>query len=268
MSGLRQHGVKWLSASSINTYIASPAFWVYRYLYNQKSGPSAAMVRGIATETGVAFGLEHPDVSVEECIVKALAEYDEKLAMSNDPKFDSERKNIRGFVEYALAELRQYGVPTSSQEKVQIELPGVSVPFIGYTDFEYQDHGIVVDLKSTLRMPSSISDAHARQGAIYAAARGNYAMRFAYVKPRPSKGEDRACNVYEMTADDVRQRLHEVTEVARRIDRFLAISTDRDEIAGLLVPDFSSFYWNDEAEERGRTLFGLDMNAATKAIGE
>ena len=93
-------------------------------------------------------------------------------------------------------------------------------------------------------------------------------MRFAYVKPRPSKGDDRACNVFEMSAADVRQRLHEVTEVARRIDRFLAISKDRDEIAGLLVPDFSSFYWNDEAEERGRTLFGLDMNAADSAIGD
>ena len=268
MSGLRQHGVNWLSASSINTYIASPAYWVYQKLYNNKSGPSAAMVRGNATEAGVEFGLYNPDAPVEECIAKALAYYDEQLAMSNDPKFDAERKNIRGFVEYALAELRQYGVPTNSQQKIEVNLEGVSVPFIGFTDFEFHDHGIVVDLKSTLRMPSSISHAHGRQGALYATARGNFAMRFAYVKPRPSKGEDRACNVFEMSAADVRQRLHEVTEVARRIDRFLAISNDRDEIAGLLVPDFSSFYWNDEAEERGRTLFGLDMNAADSAIGD
>jgi hypothetical protein len=257
VSGFDDHGVRSLSASQINTYIASPAYWVLQKLFGARSEPNAAMVRGISAESGVVHGLFHQDASLDDCIAVALREFDEKLSMSNDPKFDLERNGIPGLIEHALAELKPYGVPSNAQERIEVKLPDVPVPFIGFTDVEYADHGIIVDLKTTLRMPSAISEYHARQGAIYAFAKSNYAMRFAYVKPKPSKGDTRACNVYEMTPDDVRMRLAEVVNVATRMERFLSLSKDKNELAALLVPDFTGFQWsNENTREQGRKLFG------------
>ena len=39
---------------------------------------------------------------------------------------------------------------------------------------------------------------HARQGAVYARAHGNYGMRFAYVKPSAGKRDGRAVVVNEL----------------------------------------------------------------------
>jgi hypothetical protein len=39
---------------------------------------------------------------------------------------------------------------------------------VGYFDYEWQQHGIIVDLKTTEKLPSSIKIPHARQVALYA----------------------------------------------------------------------------------------------------
>ena len=258
MSGLKDYGIKHLSPSAINQYATDPAHYVLQRLFNAKSDASAAMFRGIASETGIVHGLYHPKARIQECVDLALKEYDEKLSFSNDPKYESERANIPGFIKYGLLELRQYGVPTSAQERVEIKLPDVPVPVIGFTDLVYEEHGIVIDIKTSLRMPSAISDEHARQGAVYSHAKGNHAMRFAYCKPKPSKGEARACNVYEMTAEHIAQSLSEVREIALRMDRFLSLSKDKEELAALLVPHFKGYLWsNPQIREAGRTLYGF-----------
>ena len=257
MSGLRHWGLDWLSPSQLTTYRTGPAYWFLQKGCGVRSEPNAAMVRGNAAESGICHGLFNPEATVEDCQALAIKEYDEKLRFSNDPKFESERNNLPGLVEYGLKELRQYGIPSSAQENIKISLPDVPVPIIGRTDLVYDDHGLVIDIKTTLRMPSKISDNHALQGAIYAHAKSNYSMRFAYVKPKPSKGEDRACNVYEMSADEVRERLNEAREIALRMDRFLSLSKDKDELAALLVPDYSGYQWgNENIREEGRKLFG------------
>jgi hypothetical protein len=68
-------------------------------------------------------------------------------------------------------------------------------------------------------------------------------MRMAYVKP--SAGRDgRAVAVYEMSADEVRTHLAALRQIALRLERFLAVSSDPAELAGLLVPDYDAFWWN------------------------
>ena len=258
MSGFAKHGVRSLSASQINTYISDPAYWVMQKLMGVRSEANAAMIRGIASESGIVHGLFNPDAPLADCVDLALREFDEKLALSNDPKYDKERAGIPGLIEYALLELRQYGVPSSAQDRIEIVLEDIPIPFIGFTDLIYDEHGLIIDIKTTLRMPSEISEYHARQGAIYANAKSNYAMRFAYVKPKPSKGDTRACNVYEMSTDDCQTYLTQVREVALRMDRFLSISDVREELAALLGPDFSGFQWsNPNVREQGRMLYGF-----------
>ena len=76
----------------------------------------------------------------------------------------------------------------------------------------FRDHGLIVDLKTTERLPSAISISRPA-GRRLAKAHGNYGMRFAYVKPGAGKKDGRAVVVYEMSADDVRpapDALHQI----------------------------------------------------------
>ena len=103
-----------------------------------------------------------------------------------------------------------------------------------------------------------ISNGHGRQGAVYAKAHGNYGMRFAYVKPVAGRKDGRAVVVYEMSADDVRRHLDALRRIALRLGRFLALSTDAHELAGLLVPNYDAFYWtNPITRANGAAVFGF-----------
>lgn len=83
-------------------------------------------------------------------------------------------------------------------------------------------------------------------------------MRFAYVKPSAGKTDGRAVAVYEMSGDDVRRHLEALRQIAIRLERFLALSADAEELAGLLVPNYDAFYWNNATTRaNGAQVFGF-----------
>lgn len=252
MNAFEQHGITHLSASSINLYAAEPAMWVMQYLFGHRSPPGAAMARGSASEVGIEHGLFNPDAMLDECTALALKDFDRRTALSGDPNKDKERDAIPGIVATALAELRQYGIPSrpddGRQHKIEVRLEGIPVPCVGYLDFDYPQHGITVDLKTQLRLASSISTGHARQGAIYSKAKGNHQMRFAYCTPKK-------IGVYVL--EDPATHLMAVENIARRMGRFLSISTDKHELAGIVAPDYESFYYNERsARAASKELYG------------
>jgi hypothetical protein len=209
-------------------------------------------------EHGVHLGLSNPRLSMEECVAAAEREFIRETALSADPRREEERKKLAGWVRGAIDELRRYGAPDGYQERIEIRLDDVPVPLIGYIDWRFSDHGLIVDLKTTERFPSQIGDAHGRQGAVYASAHGNFGMRFAYAKPAPGKTDKRQVTVYEMSGDDVRRHLSALRAIALSLGRFLSISNDARELAGLIVPDFDSFWWSDPAARAaGREVFGF-----------
>ena len=175
-----------------------------------------------------------------------------------DARREKERGSIAGYVVSALGELRQYGIPSGYQEQVEIYFEDVPVPLIGYPDWTFDDHGLLVDLKTTERLPPSISDAHGRQGAVYARARGNYGMRFAYAKRFAAKTGGRCVVVYELPAEDIRRHLEALRQIAIRLGRFLALSSDPHELAALLVPDFDHHWWtNPITRAHGAAVYGF-----------
>lgn len=258
MNAFQHYNIEHLSASSLNLYAAEPALWVIERLLGMKHGSSAVMARGKAVEAGVHLGLMQPHLSVEAAIGKAEQEYDREMALTPDDRREDERKNLAGYVTHALQELRQYGIPTGYQDKITVTLEGVPVPLIGYIDWRFDQHGIVVDLKTSERLPSSISNAHARQGAIYAHAHGNYGMRFCYAKPVAGKKDGKAVAVYEMSSDERSQHLNALRQIATRLHRFLSLSPDPHELAGLICPNYESFYWsNAQTRADGEKIFGF-----------
>jgi len=242
------HGIERHSPSSLNAYAAQPALYVLERIFGKRGPPSCAMHRGTAIETGIVHGLLHPDVTVKECQDIATAQFDQLAALSGDPKRDKEREAVPGIVEQGLIALLPYGVPDEVQLQVWHEIPGLKLPIMGFVDIGWTQHGIRLDIKSQLRLSSEISPAHNRQVGCYLHA-SNMAGRVAYLTPSKH-------GVYEV--ENPTQHMRDLIEIARRVERFLSLSTDPAELAALVVPDYSSFFWNDPiTRTHGRAVFGF-----------
>lgn len=243
-NAFERHGINHLSASSVNLFIAQPAMWCCSYLMKRRTPVGPAAHRGTAIEAGVEAGLFDPAMPVAECQRIANEKFHGLTRLSADARIEKERATIAPSVEIALAELRQYGVPEGTgedngrQHKISLTLPGIAIPVIGYLDFLFADHGIIVDLKTAARLPSEISPAHARQGAIYTKYGSNQQVRMAYVSPKGIK-------VY--VVEDVVAHIASFTQAAQAIERLLSLSDDSEKLTRCFAPDLSSFYWSDNS---------------------
>jgi hypothetical protein len=243
-----RHGLAHLSASQLNLYRASPALWVVEYLLRMRGSVGVAAHCGTAVEAGVAAGLLDPAMAVENCTAIAQKRYRELTLLSGDAKRDDKGAEIPGMVGHALEALRPYGVPSATQQRIEVRLDDVAVPVIGFKDFSFDAHGLDVDLKTSARLPSQMSPEHRVQGAIYFSASGNREQRFCYATK--AKG-----TVYLL--EEPHEALAQARRIALAMSRLLALSADAAEIAGLLVPDYSQFRWSAETRAAGRDLYGI-----------
>lgn len=257
-----KHGIDHLSASSVNLFIAQPALWCCSYLLGKRPAVGPAAHRGTAIECGVEEGLFDPGMPIGECQDRALAKFHSLTRLSADPRIEKERETISDSVAIALEELRQYGIPErpegGRQHKISYMIEGVPIPVWGYLDFEWPDHGIIVDLKSTARIPSQISDAHARQGAIYAGPGANHQVRFAYVSAKKIA-------VYAL--EEVDRHIASFVAGAQAIERLLSLSDDGEKLTRCFAPDLSSFYWGDaSARALAHEIWGPSPNDAPPVV--
>lgn len=248
IDGFALHKINRVSPSSLYIWTVQPSLWLVERLLNLKVPVGCAAHRGSAAEAGIALGLMDPDLSVRECQEHALKEYDRLTALSADPRRVKEREGIPGMVEIGLAELRQYGKPSGMQGMVEHRFDGLSVPIMGYYDFLFADHGVLVDLKTTLRLPSESSIQHCRQCALYVHGT-NTEARLAYTTPQK-------IGVYRV--ENPAQHVRDLENIARRLNKFLSLSPDPMELASLLTPDLDHFLWNNPiARNHAKTVFGL-----------
>lgn len=241
-NAFERHSIAHLSASHLNLFVAAPAMWAATYLMKKRTGVGPAAHRGTAIECGVEAGLFDPAMPVEAARDMAMAKYHTLTRLSADPRIEKEREMIAPAVEVALKELRQYGVPdrpeNGRQHKIEVMLPGVPVPVIGYLDLLFSQHGMVIDLKTTSRIPTEMSDAHCLQGGIYAHAKGNHQIRFAYVSGK---------KIAVYVLPDPAAQIARATRTAQAIERFLSLSDDSEALTRCFEPDMSSFYWSSES---------------------
>lgn len=237
------------SPSSLNLFCASPALFVLERVLMQRQPVGSPAHRGTAVEAGVALGLcEAADTA--SCVAEAFRRYDTESALSSDPRREEYRKAIPDMVTLALDELRPYGKPSSVQGFVEWRPDGLASPIVGYYDFLWADHGIVVDLKTTGALPSQIKTAHARQVALYASAiSDNIDARLTYVTPKKRA-------TYRL--ENVREHRAALHKIALTVERFLALSDDPAFFATIVAPDLESFYWTDAgARQAAFELWGF-----------
>lgn len=239
---------------SANTLKMPVDAWVLKEL-NFKDGMNAAMAAGIASEDGVKEGLLDHKRPISQCVALAHAKFDRLTAMKaiSEESKSSRRKHIEGMVTHAINALRPYGTPVfpaEGQQKVSLQLDGCKQSHIGYLDFLYPDHGLIVDLKTTLRLPTAgVADAHRWQGGIYGTALSNHEMRFAYVSGKE-------CRIFRQ--EDVPQAIEEVRRATIALEKFMQLFDSYEEMAQHIVPDYSSFYMSSPAmRAAGKQVFGF-----------
>lgn len=235
MNPFEIHGLQHLSPSACNLFVSSPAMFVMEKLMKKRSPVGAAAHRGTAVEDGIAAALN--GAPIDEAVQVACRRFSVLTALSSDPRREKEEAAIPEMVRVGFGELAPYGQPTSMQGKIEYKVDGLAVPMIGFYDFEWENHGILLDLKTTHALPSKISTNHARQVALYIAARrANSDARLCYVTPKKSA-------VYHL--ENVRQHVEALGTIALTIQRFLSISNDPHELAAIVCPDVDSFYFSD-----------------------
>lgn len=241
------HGITHLSPSTCNTFTASPAAFVLQKCLKKTSPVGPAAHRGTAVEDGITHGLLNPGSTLAECTKVALDKFNTLCAFLSGDKVDKERNGIPGMVEMGLAELKPYGAPSSTQGSISHNFEGLAVPMIGYYDFEWEQHGRLTDLKTSHALTSKIKQNHARQVALYRAARGdNLEAMVTYITSKK-----RATYALE----NAREHVAALGKIGLTIQKFLSLSEDPMELASLVVPDVESFYFDDPATRQ--TVFEI-----------
>ena len=242
----KRFGLRHFSHSSLDLARNDLGLWVMRYLFKIYDPTNAAMERGKAVEHGCYVG--HVGCEFDDPIEEAVREFNKATALGvNGEARDRERANIPLMVQQYL-DLFDGNLPTLEgfQRRIEVEIPSCPVPVIGYTDFDFED--VIVDLKTTTRLPSAISAAHRRQGAIYSRASGNRGVDFIYLTPRKAAR-------YQLENSD--QDWLEVCQTAHRLLRFLDKFETREEVASVVIPNFDTFYWSSPStREKAREVFG------------
>lgn len=249
MNGFERHGIDHLSASSINLWTNAPDVWVMQYLHGKRTPAGPAMWRGIAVEDGVVATLAGD--SIEDATLMAQDLFDKKIVIGDEAS-DKERALIKPMIEQAVEQLAGYGKPQFSDDGSQVKISitakgdGWAIPVIGFLDLVFPDSGLVIDLKTTTRIPSAMSPEHQLQRAIYAKAMGNSAVKFLYASAKKTA---------LLEDGDPGEVLARAKVQIGRMEAFLR-KLDKDEAAAIVPVNPNSFYWRG-AEHLRKEIYGV-----------
>ena len=245
-----RHGVRYLSASAINTWIAQPALQLLRFSgVRDAAGPAAW--RGTATDRAAAKAAFDPAVADAELLALAQGVFDQEAERGRgelpDSKIDRERRALESYVPHAAAFYRGLPErPESEQGRIEISLEGVPVPFVGYYDLLYQ--GQVRDTKTTSWMPGGVTQAASRQASIYARATGREPW-IDYITPKEAR---------TFRVQDPDYWLRQVALAARGLQEVLSYSDDIHACCRLFYPDLDHWMWGEASREAARAVWGMD----------
>tara|TARA_R110000822_G_scaffold171415_1_gene311181 strand:- start:1321 stop:2097 length:777 start_codon:yes stop_codon:yes gene_type:complete len=228
-----------LSFSRINKFVTDrPGFYI-SYIHKYK-GSSCAMERGTWAEHGTLKLFE--GMSEEDAIKDALYYFDkavEEKKLEDDPKRSTERTNIPLYIKGFWKELKQFELE-DFQEKQESKI--LDIPIIGYTDFglltPIENIYFKVDLKSSGRMPSKLTNSVSLQQSYYTST-SNVENKVLYSVV--SRGENKT-KWFNLENTATYQRVFR--DMIISMHSFLSKCEDKEEMKKLIVPDLDNWIWN------------------------
>ena len=268
MNPFQHHGISHLSPSAVNMFTGSPSAWIAKALFGHRFSAGPAAWRGIATEEALdAYIFKNADP--KECHDIALAKFDKlKGGMNLNTDVENERKRLYRYVingidaileltnEFGIGQPQLPPAMTTFNGQWEVGLPcrfgeqhDEKVEVIGYLDFLYANDAnkhTIVDLKTTARIPSEWSSAHAMQAAFYKRAHGNNPdVYFAYVSPK-EEGKPNAFNILRLDDETYNAHLKKMKDTITRMSKYLSLSENPFDLVAGVPHDEESFYWKGE----------------------
>jgi hypothetical protein len=234
-----------LSFSHLNEFAFYRERWALRRIFGYQFPSSAPAERGKAVESGlnmVLFGM-----SLEEASEKTIAEFDANCVGMTDPKVDAERANLVPLLELGATKFKEHAFQWNLldyQKKVEVSIKGI--PFIGYTDFHFEDkktkEDFFIDLKTSKTNPLQMSTSHAMQQSIYHKATNARQMLW-YLKT-PTKTKPPEFTQLELASYDHHMKICE--HIVNVMSNFLETVNSPEDIKMALVPNPDNWIWKEE----------------------
>lgn len=239
-------GLDHVSPSNLNTWANSPAIWAIRYGMGFRGQPTPKMSLGKAVERGLQEFLRDGDF--DRAQHEAVLAFNMDLA---DPlKETKERDLIKPMLDQAIDAMvtlnPEIKSPPMLQSKASMYLKGIPVPCIGYTDFEF-DGSMIVELKTTQRMPSSPSPSHMRQIAFYWKATGGKMPSIMYVTPKAFK-------IFQPTVDELAEAFNDLVYTGQTLVGALSVIEKPQDLFEFYPPDFSNYQWEEEEKQLAKRI--------------
>ena len=149
------------SFSSVSQFARSPCQWICTYGLGLRSPSNPAMTRGNLAEFGTYYKIKRGMNGKDGKAFSKLIEHRFKKL-----KFLDAEKEIKNAIDIAvhfekiLYERQLRDIKSYQREEVK-KVEGLKYPVRMFTDFEFEN--LIVDAKSTLRLPSSPKIDHIRQ---------------------------------------------------------------------------------------------------------
>ena len=256
------HHIDHLSPSSINCYIDDIPLWIMRYLYGFRNGGGPAMWRGTVVDHAVGnmFGLNEQSkkLTIPQALKESELEYKKLFHYCrkeypeqniDDKQYKREGGNVSTYTKTALDFYKKIGQPTDYQKEINLMLEDIPVPVKGYIDLQYQD--IIRDIKTTGRMPSKVTNAHARQVSVYAKALGcSPVLDYIHVSAKENQ-------VVTMPVSNIDEHISVVRQVALAIMNLLSFSNDKQVIANLFYPNLDDWKWREDEINFAKTIWRI-----------
>ena len=236
-----RHGIKHLSNSSLRLFRDAPAVWIGKYMIGATDEVGPGAWRGLAVEHGLDCLLYGDDFVTAIAAMKR--EWDRQAMGLADDKTLEEAAALEDFLVQAAVAFGGLPIPLMRQARVELALPGISVPLIGFADYVWEDHGR--DLKTTWRLPSKADPSHIQQVASYARY---FKRNFHLVYCTPKKWAS-----YEVTQAVADEAWERVVETAHALRSMLERVEDGVDALSMFAPNYDDYH------------FSPPMTAAVKA---
>ena len=250
MDPFARHGIRHLSASSLNLYVSQPALWCGKYLLKWRDDVGPGAWRGNAVETGCDLAAYNRTAPMEAILAKAIERFEIDAQGDASDEVQKERDAIRLMLEQAVPFFAARPIPIGRQVKVEAWIDGVPVPVIGYLDYLYEDG--LVDLKTTHRLPSEPTRSHVAQTAIYWKARK--------VRPTLFYATTQKKAPFELSDEQLAEGWSDMERAAKALMSMLRRAQSGRDALEMFAPDFSSFYWSDAT--KALAMGAYSQNAA------
>jgi len=253
-----QHGVEYLSPSSINQFASNPAKWLTKIAGYKDRMYKPAFTYGNAIETGITevivnrADIEQATQVADEVFTETRHTVSQKGVYYNTEQCLKKQARCSDVLTEIIPQYQKFGTPIAAQKWVQWEWEDLPIPIKGILDFEYDD--CVRDLKTTSVKPKP-NDNYNRQLTFYSLATGKKPIvDYVYTLSK-------SCELISFDIQDVDRHTEDIKRIAMKMMRLLSLSSDIREVCYLscLEPDLSNDnwwdYWGANEVEGAKALF-------------